>query len=193
MKRFSIIFIVLTLLSCSKEKDEENDEPCSQTDFYYELTSCLNGFMYETGSYWVYQDTSSLQLDSIIVTSWSNRVRFLGGTVCGVAEQAEEIKLNYQSSLKGVYTLLLQGGEIILNNQILPVCYLASKIDSIDISGTLYYDVMEISNVNSTGVSFKGYYKEPIGFIRKIEYNSPIDTVTYDLIRYQVSLFSNPF
>lgn len=192
MKRFSIIFVVLTLLSCSKEKDEENDEPCSQTDFYYEIESCLNGFMYETGSYWVYQDTSSLQLDSIIVTSRSNKARFLGGTVCGVPEQAEEIMLTYQSSLKGIYTLLLQGGGIILNNQILPVCYLASKIDSIDISGTLYYDVVEISNLNSGG-SFKGYYKEPIGFIRKIEYNSPIDTVTYDLIRYQVSLFSNPF
>lgn len=186
MRYMLIIILFATIFSsCSKE---ETEEPCTPGDVYYELFPCLNSFMYEAGSYWIYQDTSSLQIDSIFASSWSNDVIYIGGTVCGVPEQREEIWINYQSSVKGNYTAHLRGQIITTNSQTIAPC-VSTAVDSINIGGTLFYNVLEIS----TGGTFKGYYKEPMGFIRKIEYNPPIDTTTYDLINHQVTLFPNPF
>lgn len=183
MKHLTIFLIVISFLSCKKEDCAENT---SSTEA---ITSCLHNYIFDTGSYWIYKNTTTLSLDSTFITNveneWTSSKNISGA--CGThITTGQTINTSYNSSLRNSYNESIKGsntstpyGELFLCN--------ANTVDSIVTTTDTYYNVLDIS----LG-SVRLFYKESIGVIRRVEYNPPIDTSTYDLINHQVNLFQLP-
>jgi len=192
MKYLTIILVVITCLSCSKDDESQNvPQPCD-TERLDKIDACLQNYFFEVGSQWVYQDTSNSQIDSVQVISWYNGPWWVNGA-SNCPYQLERITINYNSSLNGLYADERMGNIIsqkVNGNFRLRYTCGSTQINSILISNTTYTNVTEFFPYDYSGII---YYKEGVGVIRKVRFNPPIDTTTFDLISHQVTLFPNPF
>ena len=185
MKYILIFFVIITCLSCSK--DDDCGENTGSTDA---IPTCLYNYIFNTGSYWVYKDTNTTLIDSTYVTSvdynWSSGKS--GSGSCGVhISTTETIDTEYNSNVRSTFreSIIVSSINTIYGQYFL--CGITPK-DSIVLSTGTYYNVLDINYLDSVRL----FYKEGVGVIRRVEYNPPVDTTTYDLINYQVSLFPVP-
>jgi len=183
---FSFV-ILLTFYSCSKKQQDE----CISEKFT-KTPTCLYDFLFEENSYWIYQDTTTMEIDSVWVSSWKYTKAMYPESVTGsnydiddgadwFCHYIDEYIINYsRSSLNSLrpsvehihgYQYLTYYGKSPCEN----------IIDSLTTRETTYYNVGEILSTNR---SF--WFKPDIGIIR-ITYK---DSATFDLINHNVNLFS---
>jgi hypothetical protein len=191
MKQIPLFLIIIICISCSKDK-----EPCPDGSNYGKLPSCVDGYFFDHNNYWVYQETSTLQLDSVYVTN-RNFSQFYHQ--CWVTEN---YTLDMQSSIQGSIQqsfnaegkgvkMTITGGHVFYDYFCQPDApnFVAQTprsftIDSLIVNGITYYDVVEARGANTVF-----YFKANIGLIRRV--GVPIGT-TYDLINYQVNMIERP-
>ena len=170
-------------------------EPLCQNYSNPGLQSCFEGYLFDVNSYWIYQDTTTLQLDSVYVWNWDT-ISGANPAYCIVQNHCWIYLSNYKRM--GLYSAApsegydgcfqvggWEGGGV----NFCDFCSNPVVIDSIQVNGVMYYDVIEIEDSYNNNFF---YYKENIGLLREVNiYNN--DTTTRDLINYQVTLFPNPF
>jgi len=98
MKKLFIIIVTFICLSCSKEKENEDD--CTSSTITDNIDGCLSGYLFDNNSYWVYQDTATLQLDSNYVINWSHEWEAgkSGSGGCATLYNVEHVSINYNST-----------------------------------------------------------------------------------------------
>jgi hypothetical protein len=192
MKHLLIIsLIALACFSCSKK---EVPEPTGCQEYSDDgLESCFHGYLFDVNSYWIYQDTSTLQLDSVYVVNWDT-VSGPSPNYCVILNHCRIYLSNYKriglfsgipnEGLSGSFQYgQYEGGGATNYN----FCFTPELVDSIQVSGITYYSVVEVTSGN-----FSYYFKENIGLLREV-YTWNNDTTVNDLINYQVIIFSDPF
>ena len=190
MKYLFIFLITISVLSCSKEDE------CSSSSSTTDLDPCLSGFLFDKGSFWVYQDTNTFLLDSTYVENWNNEFesRKSGPGSCAHFFNRDLVNFSYYSTRRDSFSRTLYGSYINITassgyDDRIYACNEIVPLDSIVLLNSTVYNVVKISTLDSLITLF---YKSGVGVIRRVEYNPPIDTLTYDLIDYQVSLFQLP-
>ncbi len=185
---FLVFFIIFT--SCSKD-----DNPCSgkMSGAQMPVFDCLSKFMFDTGSVWLYQDTISSAQDQVSVTSWDT-ITFSGGQCGGYSAY---LNIRYSSWIHGNYTEEYHLDDIRGEDSGYPLyfCTAPDILDSLVVSGTTYYQVTEITDIDYPYITpnTQLYWADSIGIIRKVYYNGPSNITTYDLQSYQVNILAYPF
>lgn len=101
----TISVFVLTINSCRKENivDDTNYPPSGEDKYVY-LNEKLNPYKFKTGSYWIYENETTAELDSVYVISTETDffmwIPPLHGN--GPAKFAEYYKINLISSLHSI-------------------------------------------------------------------------------------------
>jgi len=182
-----ILLCSLSLLTFSCSKEDETD--CNPGGTTHVLSTCLESYFFGNGSYWVYQDTSSLQIDSTYIVSWEHGWEYnKAGSGCQPTTSVEEITFDYKSNLRGLYQEIMLLDYISENGTFNSKQMACSNetLDSLVVNNVVYYNVIK-GGTSSSDL----YYKKSIGIIRRVEYENNSST-TYDLINYNVNFFTTP-
>ena len=189
MKKITtLIFISILIYSCSKETrdsiecDYMEDRP---------IDTCMNSLKFNVGSFWVYKDTASLQIDSTYISSINHEWKsYPYSPDCPNDDfLVEEFSISYKSNLRGNLNELIADASIYDPNRYIAkvgmykkyYCYTATLMDSIIVNNTTYYD---INIYNGSDVTY--YYKEGIGLIRWVKNNT---SQTFDLVNYYAVVY----
>ncbi len=184
MNRFSYIIISLIIITClilfSCKKVNEDKTPI----IYYNISSTLKPYMFNVGSYWVYENDSSHILDSISLTSIQHDYFWTAPSLPGTGSHTkmEYYKINLHDNLTSINfndfifsSLITRNGNeslkfgqpILLNKY--SVGYKLYGTQVIDSSVTL----------NMFGVSFIGVEKMKIIFAEQSQIEFSNDTYLY--------------
>ena len=184
-----ISIVVLVFTSCKKE------EPCSSkvSGLQQPVHTCLSPVMFDKGSEWVYQDTSSSAQENVSVSSWNGESS--KDHKCG--SYSAFLYIHYSSSKYGNYTEKYHKEDIFENDSgnLIYSCQGAEILDSLVVLGTTYYQVKKVTDI-SYSYTFPDkelYWADSIGIVRKVFYDEMGNTTTYDLQSYQVNMLSYPF
>jgi len=205
LKQVRIIFTVLsfTILfsTCNKDEDDSN------TLYHGKINSKLRSFLFDIGSYWIYKDSITSNLDSTVVMSITKDVFALFPKEPGQGSPGDEeyFKINYSSypasisySEEIIASLISRGyiyggvtyiasnnvGSTILNAK------LEKVIDSINIEGLQYHNVikMRIEADEYFNSNYNFYYVDSIGIIRKEKMINETISDSWNLLRYSTSI-----
>jgi hypothetical protein len=148
--------------------------------------------VFQVGTYWVYRNDSTLQVDSIAVES-TNRDTVSINTNCGI-EFRERSNVYFSSNFLGVsYSLESQSDQVLLSSSIsdgAEIFYTwqnASNhlLDSLETGGTIYYDIFIGSN--QYGGPITDYLSaRHFGIIKKLIYPASGDVESWSLIRSHI-------
>ena len=170
------MLVSIVMFSCSKEDVVSFSK--------LEMSTCLNPYLFNTGSYWIYQDTASLQIDTTYVVSWQKTIyNGLGVGPDGGDGYREEITINYESTRRGSYSEFLQEDKIWDRNVTYFKCGSAVRDKLVILSGT-YFNVVEVNTDDNRTF----FYRESVGPIRIIDQEG-----VFDLVYHQVGFIQNPF
>ncbi len=184
----TLFILILTIVSCNK--DNIDDETS-----YSNLSESLKPYKFKEGSYWIFQNDTTLIFDSIIVTSTENDFYWSPPPVHGQSGHKHEYyKINFKSFttfqtyndyLTNHYIKRNGGGEYGENGQ--PIFMTTSdtgavfngmkinaKFQSMTINGNTFMNVIETKITASQQYQpmFSNdtylYYTETIGLIKKV-------------------------
>ena len=203
MKQITILLFIVLLIflnACSKEKEQDSAVHESK------ISASLYPFLFKKDSYWIYENQSSRQLDSVVVMSLC-RDKFTNGPTSpgqGPNGQTEFFNINYESSVFGNYDEQLvgyiiskgsiYGGYIYLSSYKLgdetKNAKLTNIYDSLSVNGILYSRVVKMENSKDQFLptDMNLYYVDSIGVIKKELLVNDTITETWNLLRYSVYL-----
>ena len=201
--RIIIAFMSLLLLFSACNKEDET----TLNAIHRKISPDLQKYLFDSGSYWIYKDSSTTSIDSTVVTSISKDIFLLMPTAPGqgVSGDEEYFTINYTSfpsntnySEEIVGSIISRGhaqggvtyissnnvGETIYNAQIEDV------IDSLIVEGHPYHHVvkMRIQSDNFISANYNFYYVDSIGIIRKETRIGESIAESWNLVRYEVSI-----
>ena len=203
MRLLLCILICVSFLACEKEVERRETRSFKA---YVDIKDCIYEQFFDNTSYWVYRNVVNNEIHEVEISSWEYYDRDKHDVAIGGSSShhvLETIQLNFVSSLEGVITAYISGGnycfsEIIYLEEIItcntlegePSNYYSnslSLIDSIEINGNSYYNVVRCENEGEYII----YTIPGIGIIKKEILDGPNEGV-YELIDYEVSLFVLP-
>lgn len=190
-RNWAFILAFFTLFSCAKD----DEEVCpSKTPGYGDVSVCLSGFLFDVGSYWIYEHTNTQEIDSTYVSVQSaNTYNSHGGpgNRCG-SSYTDYVSVLYKSSRREQMSNVMMWNEV---NDTGPGttghnffrCS-TPPLDSMIVANVTYYNVIPAKTRDNGDL----YYKNKIGVIRMVEYDSLGTADTFDLVRHEVQLFDLP-
>ena len=195
--RCILIFSSLLLFSCN--------DPCKppQDVDFYDLTDDVRDFgVFQTGTYWVYQNDSTLQIDSVAVGATQLDTLTVEESCIGITTEyfITDYVVKFDATLTSSLfadskTLESQLGMVnlisILPNQV--NLYnskdtLSNLLDSMDVDGKIYYNVYAATNFKSVlddSLDATYYSARNFGTIKKLVQDSTY-THSWSLIRSHI-------
>lgn len=197
-----IIIIFITIISCKKEKEiktSENHGKISQT---------LYPFLFDNGSYWVYIDTSTNSIDSVVLSAITKSTFNIPPSTPGQGSQGDEEYFNikyysflssgyYEEQLLG-YVIsrgLYNGGYTLLSSKRIGDksnnAEIINVFDSLKIAGNTYKKVvkMKITKDYYIDSNYNFYYVDSVGVIRKEKTNNDSVIQVWNLLRFKINMF----
>jgi hypothetical protein len=199
---FLIVFIVFAV-SCEKEKEEP-------TRIYsnYKISSSLYPYLFNENSYWIYKDTTTGNLDSVVLKQIGRSSYSIPPTSPGQGSQGslEYFNFTYTSSYNGntydeqlfssvISRSFIDGGFLFLSDRVIGDSLMNIKIldviDSLSIENNTYFNVtkMRIKNDYYINGNYNYFYADSIGVIRKETLVNDSIVETWNLLRKNTSLF----
>jgi hypothetical protein len=194
MSSKSLLYILILLIgfqsSCKKQ------EPCDADYYLYEIEPCLYTFMFDTGSYWIYNNSLNGSLDSVYIEKCEFIIKsYKSGPGCGQSIGTFEfVNSDFISTLNGSFTTSMYKNKID-PEQLSPYqnrlfdCDQMELVDSLELPNNTFYNILKMETINPSAELF---YKEDVGLIRKILFDSIQDSIVFDLIEYQTVSFVLP-
>ena len=181
---------LLILASCRKK------DTCDEDSSYHELNPCLHSFIFDTGSYWIYKNSLNTNMDSVFVEKCEFEVIGYknGGSGCQPTTAFESINTEFNSTINGLFTTFMHydmvkpGQDLEYENRLFD-CSNMESLDSLELQNQTFYNILKIETINPNA---KLFYKEDVGLIRKIVFDSIQDSIVFDLIEYQTVAFVLP-
>jgi hypothetical protein len=199
MKPKKILFLILAIICCiAADCGKDNDKPT-----YYMPQDFKDYVMYPVGSYWIYEDSVSGDIDSIYLLSYETYIFETGHSSSFNYERLEQTfyssywlkqclgisMVEYNTNpLIYIYKGLLgyYFGDCNVGTNIQHGEYLAYS-DSLKINNKWYKTVKCFSYTYNQKFS-KYYWSKDIGGIRKEEYTSSTDTImVWNLKKYYIN------
>jgi hypothetical protein len=203
IKLLLIILFIIAVSSCKKDT-EIKTKPFNHS----KLNSSLYPFLFDVGSYWIYRDTSSNQIDSTILANISKSTFLMSPSAPGEGPQGdvEYFNINYFSFLNNEsydeqllgYVIsrgLYNGGFTLLSSKKIGDKSLNAEIinvfDSLKIEGNTYKKVvkMKITKDSYIDNNYNFYYVDSIGVIRKETTINDSIIKTWNLLRCKINMF----
>jgi len=188
----------LFFLSCNK------DETTNHYYQYINIDSALYPLLFDTGSYWVYENEINKIIDSISLININKY--YLPPVKIGQESSLyfEEYNLKYSSSISGIYDEQLvgyiiskgstNGGYIYLGSHQVGDSSQNANIDTIYdtliIAGNTYFNVVKMQCRKDQYLSddLNLYYADSIGLIKKVIIEGEMITDNWNLLRYKTNL-----
>ena len=201
MKKVVLILITISLFSCSKDANFD-----TTSHLVSSISSSLYPFLFKKGSYWVYENQNTGQLDSVVVNSVTKDTVSLSplGPGQGARGEEEYYNINYWSSVNGSYDEqlvgyviskgLVSGGYLYLSSHKIGDESLNAKLtaiyDTLTIEDNLYRNVVKMEDSKDLYLStdMNLYYVDSVGLVKKEIISNDTIVETWNLIRYSVSL-----
>ncbi|MBN2729996.1 MAG: hypothetical protein JXR53_12295 [Bacteroidales bacterium] len=181
MRQLLLLMFVVFIVGCNKP------DPCEESYFSNDFKAYT---FFPTGSYWVYQDTSSNVTDSVNLV-YSNITL---NDYCNATTEYEEIlEQRFYSSFfnNGSPSLSVWAHASTYYNQSqdypMGVFYeSAEQIDSMEVNNVWYTDIRAIKFSQGTA---EFYWAKDVGLIRKVmpEAHLSDSVVNFDLVRYYIN------
>jgi len=200
-----MLLCFVCLDSCKKDIEESNTNSSYipyQGSNHSKINSSLYPYLFNTGSYWIYKDSASLNFDSIALTNFLRTAypipRQTGDVeYFDVTYFSSNISSSYHEQLFGNVisrSLYLGGFVFISNKRINDYVYnalIADVIDSINVENVVYRNVtkMKVSQDPYINGNFYFYYADSVGIIKKDSLVNDIVVQTWNLIRKNTSLY----
>ena len=203
MRYLVVVIIILTVASCKKEETETQDNKANMD------VELKNGFAFNQGSYWVYQD-QSMNTDSIVLSNSETGFTWTcPDNACPKYEYIELTFENVSQDFEFNHYLMLDfmryngGGSFGSEGQ--PIYLLNSeeghefngllvgeKFDSLTILNEVFYDVEKMTVLSD--IQFQDefdfdrdfYFAPSIGIVRTVIHDTTNGTVTWDLKNYSI-------
>ncbi|MCF8277299.1 MAG: hypothetical protein K9J17_11245 [Flavobacteriales bacterium] len=197
---FLVILFVLTLNSCSK------DDPTRQADYSYLDESFKQNFVFNEGSYWIYQD-QSMNMDSVVLAHCDSG--FTSNCPKNACDLNQYVSLTYENVTQGTvfnHYLIFNsikyngGGEwgqdgqpIFLVNQeegyFFNGLLVGEQIDNLLILNEVFYNVQKMSvqadfqYQSEFEYDTDFYFSETVGIVRIVIHDTINGTQTWNLKR----------
>ena len=186
--------------ACKKKEDAPKENHC------YEVSKKLESYFFDIGSYWIYKNTKTEQIDSTYVLNWVKNKIIIGpgGPGEGSSGEQEFFELTFGSSMTPQFKEQLVFDFISKQTYYGGLLYVASRAvgdernnakildihDSLLIGNKMYTEVVEMKIVkdNYVPIEMNLFYKDSIGLLKKVLFEQN-DTTTYELINHNVSFF----
>jgi hypothetical protein len=194
-----IILLILTVISCKEELETNNN--------LGRISQSLYPFLFDNGSYWIYRDSATNIVDSIILTSISRDTLNIPPSVPHQSSTNSEefFGLNYYSILSGSYQEQLigyviskgyyKGGFLLLSSKRprdkSENAEIVNVFDTLTIAGNLFKEVvkMKITKDEYVNANYNLYYVDSIGVIRKEIINNDSQIQVWNLLRYKTVMY----
>lgn len=189
-----LVSALIVSFSCTKGDDEGDDEQIKPLTSHY-ISSSMYGFMFNVGTYWIYENDSTQKLDSIVVTNIKQGFFYTppqsSGT--GPTSKVEYFKIvyfSYKDSINYndfIFSNLMTrdgnespkfGQPVLLRNYYIGYKLYGTEIidtnSNINLFGNNFADVeeMKVNYSEQRDYAFSKdtylYYKDSIGLIRKV-------------------------
>jgi hypothetical protein len=197
------LLIPVFIISCNN-KDEE--EPI----LHYKICECMYPYIFDAGSYWVYESANTNILDSIVVGSLSEETYYIPHTTPGQGSNGiiDYVLINYFSSAEGIYSEnvfadeisrgFLEGGFVFLSSdpgQGVQNAIVEGIVDSLLIENEVYRNVrvMKIFKDHYISEDCKFYYVDSVGVVRKEILTGDSVSFTWNLLRFSTTLHVTSF
>lgn len=192
MKNYLLLLALFCCFSCTRE---EEGIDCPTREPLSTVEDCLKPFLFETGSYWVYQDSQTLEEDSTYVTGHDLKVEFDFNQRDPCPGQVKYIGITFESTRRETYRSYLHNSTMTdwkefpfsSNARVLLECS-GSPVSSLEVNNVLYNTVFQSDTIDSINYYMVG----GLGIIRIEDFSDTTDTAVYDLIRHEVQLFEAP-
>ena len=196
-----LLFTFFIIISCNKDEDS------SSSYGYYKISESLYPLVFDIGSYWIYEDTDNLLVDSIIIVDLEIGTYVMVSTSGqGATGEEQFFNLTYSSTIFGQYEEqiiggiisrgLVYGGYIYISGHNVGVevnnARISAIYDSLVIKNVIYRNVvkMEISQDRYIDSDMNFYYVDSIGVIKKEIFEDDAITETWELLRFDTQLYS---
>ena len=199
MKNYCVFFLVVSIfISCSEENE-------SGGITYYKINESLFPFLFDQGSYWIYQNTNDNSIiDSVVLISLleEEETQMIGK---GYLSKDQVFHLTYQSSKNGTFSEYLIGYVIAKESVNAGFIYLSSRKigDSsrnasiknihgeLQINGMAFKDVVEMDIEKAEYISdeMNLFYADSVGLVKKQIKNGNNITEDWELLRYEVHFY----
>ncbi len=212
MKNLLIILLCFVYLeSCKKDREESNTNSTYtpyQESNHSKINPTLYPYLFNTGSYWIYKDSASLNLDSIALTgllrtsvpvppSNPNQTNLGDLEYFDVTYFSSNISSSYHEQLfsNTISRYLYYGGFVFISskriNDHLYNAVIADVIDSINVENVVYRNVtkMKVSQDSYINGNFYFYYADSVGVIKKDSLVNDTVVQTWNLLRKNTSIY----
>lgn len=200
---FVIFFIAISTISCEKENVK------SETSYTYILKELRTEYIFNVGSYWVFQDSAG-NLDSIVLSHVETGfTSFCPDNGCSINEYTTMIYNNVTRNMLYNHYFMMDfvryngGGDWGQDGQPIFIydaqlgyefngVEVTGKQDSLEIMNNVYYDVirMTIDANRQFQKEFEYntdlYFAPHVGLIKKVSYDTVNGIQTWELLRYQI-------
>ena len=197
-----IYFFLLTLTISSCSKDDNPESSCSNNDWEnIYISKSLKDFFFKEGSYWIYQNDSTLVLDSVAI-SFTEQGCEAVYLYQGYGSNWEYYLISYQSypSYKTYYDMIegqgmmrnrhpseymMYYGWLIYSDTTLIYPWRPIYIDSLQVEGHIFHQVQYQSWLVSLNERIATYTSLGTGIIKKIVYTGS-NKGNWNLIRWKI-------
>ena len=201
IQRITLIVLVVSSFACTKQEDPPSNPPVRVP-----ISATLQNLIFEEGSFWIYKRLTDSSIDSVEVIGTGLQWLYIsGGPGSGVQTILQELSMTYYSTKFNYYTeyaayhILSEGkmsggikfiggtnvGDSLLNTSLTEIH------DTLIINGEAYTNVIEMHVGKDEYIDddMNLYYADSIGVIRKEIKDSTSVVETWDLIRYNVTVY----
>lgn len=169
------IAILFIALSCKKK----STHPCEgkYTDKHISISTYFDSYRFKEGTYWVYQNDATAEIDSQrVISTYIGQIVGGGGSMCG-GISADEYEITVSSFLTNTsFAYLIRGGGFsrtsIYNNSDLIGIFSGNDIKrpadipSMMINGTTFTNVRKVFVEELDGESYNFYFVDSIGIVK---------------------------
>ena len=198
----TILVVILLFSTCRKKDDATPYAP-----YHAKISSNLYPYLFDNGSYWIYKDSLTNNLDSTIITGISKKSYFVSpsGPGEGSPGNFEYFEIEYFSypsnstySEEVIANMisrgLISGGFTYFSKKTIGDSLQNAKIenilDTLTVHGQLYHNVikMRIQADSYISQNYNFYYVDSVGIIKKELRTGETITNTWNLLRYSTAI-----
>lgn len=166
------IVILFLALSCKK------NDPCEGKHTHSPISTYFDSYLFKEGTYWVYQNDATAEIDSQRVTfAGLGQIGSGGGSMCG-SISADNYAISVQSFLTNTFLgYQIRGGGFSRNSNasnssdLTTILYSGdikqpAAIPSMTINGTTFSNVRKVFVDELDGESYNFYFVDSIGIVK---------------------------
>jgi hypothetical protein len=204
-----MLLIMLGFGACDIEDDSTYDDTyySAYNYTYYKIDENLYPLLFDTGSYWIYENINNLLIDSIIIVGFEIDTFYIGpgGSGQGPIGEEQYFNLTYKSDVSGIYEEqliayfisrgLVYGGCVYISSQSIGDTWSNAQIsaifDSLIINNRTYRNVVKMKLVQDKylDTDMNLYYSDSIGIVKKEIIEDSMIVGTWNLLRYNTQLY----